>query len=50
MALKNNELTDNKLCYFLKPNDSPAPRFYVQPKINEPGIPIRLIVSYSDSP
>ena len=26
-ALKNNEFTDNKLCY-LKPTDSHAPRFY----------------------
>ena len=28
----------------------PAPRFYGQPKIQKPGVPIRSIVSYSDSP
>ena len=33
-----------------KPTDSPAPRFYGQPKIHQPGVPIRPIVSYSGSP
>ena len=27
-ALKDNEFFDNKLYYYLKPTDSPAPRFY----------------------
>ena len=27
-VLKNKELTDNKLYYYLKLTDSPAPRFY----------------------
>ena len=49
-ALKDNEFIDNKLYYYLKPNDSPPPTFYGQPKIHKPGIPIRSIVSYSDSP
>ena len=40
---------DNKLYYYLKPTDSPAPRFYGQPKIHKPGVPIRAIVSYSGS-
>ena len=49
-ALKDNEFIDNKLYYYLKPTDSPAPRFYGQPKIHKPGFPIRPIVSYSGSP
>ena len=49
-VLKDHEFIDNKLCYYLKPTDSPAPRFYGQPKINKPGVPIRPIVSYSSSP
>ena len=48
-VLKDNEFIDNKL-YYLKPTDSPAPRFYGQPKIHKPGVPIRPIVSYSGSP
>ena len=44
------EFIDNKLYYYLKPTDSPVPRFYGQPKIHKPGVPIRLIVSYSGSP
>ena len=32
-----------------KPTDSPPPRFYGQPKIHKPGVPIRPIVSYSGS-
>ena len=49
-VLKDNEFIDNKLYYYLKPTDSPAPRFYGQPKIHKPGVPIRPIVSYSGSP
>ena len=49
-VLKDNEFIDNKLYYYLKPTDSPAPRFYDQPKIHKPGVPIRPIVSYSGSP
>ena len=48
-VLKDNEFIDNKLYYYLKPTDSPAPRFYGQPKIHKPGVPIRPIVSYSGS-
>ena len=48
--LKDNEFIDNKLYYYLKPTDSPSPRFYGQPKIHKPGVPIRPIVSYSGSP
>ena len=43
-------MIDNKLYYYLKPTDSPAPRFYGQPKIHKPGVLIRPIVSYSCSP
>ena len=48
-VLKDNEFIDNKLYYYLKPADSPAPRFFGQPKIHKPGVPIRPIVSYSGS-
>ena len=49
-VLKDNEFTDNKLYYYLKPTDWPAPRFYGQPNIHKPGVPIRPIASYSGSP
>ena len=49
-VLKDNEFTDNKLYYYLKPTNSPAPRFYGQPKIHKPGVHICTIVSYSGSP
>ena len=49
-VLKDNEFTDNKLYYHLKPTDSPAPRCYGQPNIHKPGVPIRHVVSYSGSP
>ena len=49
-VLKDNKFNDNKLYYYLKPTDSPAPRFYGQPKIHKPGVPIRPIVLYSGSP
>ena len=49
-VLKDNESIDNKLYYYLKPTDSPAPRFYGQQKIHKPAVPIRPIVSYSGSP
>ena len=49
-VLKNNEFVDNKFYYYLKPTDSPAPRFYGQPKIQEPGIPIRPVVTYCGCP
>ena len=48
-VLKDNKFIGNKL-YYLKFRDSPAPRFYGQPKIQKPGVSIRPIVSYSDSP
>ena len=49
MVLKDNYFIDNKLYYYLKPTDSPAPRFYGQPKIHEPGVLICPIVSNSGS-
>ena len=49
-VLKDNKFIDNKLYYYLKPADSPAPRFYFQLQILKPGVPIRPIVSYSASP
>ena len=44
-ALKDNKFIDNKLCYYLKPSDSHAPRFCCQTKIHKPGVPIRPVVS-----
>ena len=35
-ALKDNKFIGNKLYYYLKPTDSPAPRLYGQPKIHKP--------------
>ena len=43
-VLKDNEFVDNKLNYYLKLTDSPAPRFYDQTKIHKPGVSIRSIV------
>ena len=47
---KDNELTDNKLYYYLKPTDSSALRFHWQPKVHKPEVPICPIVSYSGTP
>ena len=49
-VIKDNKFIDNKIYYYIKPLDSPAPRFYGQPKIHKLGVPIRPIVSYSGSP
>ena len=49
-VLKDNEFIDNKLYYYLKLADSPAPSFYSQTKIHKPGVPIRPIVSFRSSP
>ena len=47
-VLKDNAFIDNKTkLTYLKPTESPAPRFYGQSKMHKP---IRCIVSYSDSP
>ena len=47
---KVKEFIDNKLYYYVKPTGSPAPKFYGQPKIHKPGVPILRIISYSGSP
>ena len=49
-VLKDNEFIDYKLFCYIKPTESTVLRFYGQPKIHNPGIPIRPIVSYSGSP
>ena len=49
-VLEDNKFIDNKLYYYLKHTDSPEARFYGQPKIHKPGVPIRPIVSYSGCP
>ena len=47
-VLKDNAFIDNKTkLTYLKPTDSPAPRFYGHSKMYKP---IRLTVSYSGSP
>ena len=37
-VLNDNEFIDNKLYYYLKPNDLHMPRFFRQTKIHKPGI------------
>ena len=49
-VLKDNNFTDNKLYYHLKPTDLPAPRFHGQPKIHKPGVSICPIASCSGFP
>ena len=49
-VLKVNNFIDNKLYYYLKPTDLPAPRFHGQPKIHKPGVSICSIASCSGSP
>ena len=44
--LRDNEFIDHKLYYYLKPTDSHAPRFYSQPNIHMPGVPIRPILLF----
>ena len=48
-VLKDNKFIDNKKYYYLKPTDSSAPRFYGQPKVHMPGVPVSPIVSYIGS-
>ena len=38
---KDDDFIGNKLYYYLKLTDSPAPRFYGQQKIHKPGFPTR---------
>ena len=45
-ALRDKESIDNKLYYYLKPTDLPAPRSYGQPKIYKPRVHIRRNISY----
>ena len=47
---KDDDFIGNKLYYYLKLTDSPAPRFYGQQKIHEPGFPTRPNVWYTGSP
>ena len=49
-SLKDSNFNDNKLYYYIKPTDLPDPKLYAQPKIHQPGVPIRPFVSYSGSP
>ena len=48
--LKDAGKIDQQLYFKLKPTDSQAPRFYGLPKIHKPAVPIRPIVSYTNSP
>ena len=48
--LKDKEFIDQSLYNKMRLTDSPAPRFYRLPKMDKPNIPIRKIVSYSDTP
>ena len=49
-VLKDKKFIVSKLYYYLKPTDSPVPRFHGQPKMHKPGVLIRPVVSYSASP
>ena len=49
-VLKDNRFTDNKLDYYLKSTNLPAPIFYGQPQIHKPGDPRRPTILYSGSP
>ena len=46
-TLNDNEFLDDNSYYYLKPIDSPEPRFYGQPKETKPGVSICCIVPYS---
>ena len=48
--LKDSGKIDQQLYFKLKPTDSQAPRLYGLPKIHKPAVPIRPIVSYTNSP
>ena len=48
--LKDAGKIDQQLYFKLKPTDSQTPRFYGLPKIHKPALPIRPIVSYTNSP
>ena len=48
-VLKGNSPLIINYIIIIKPTDLPAPRFYGQPKIHKPGVPIRPITSYSGS-
>ena len=39
----DNRFTDNKICYYLKPTDSPASKFYHHPKIHQPGVATQFV-------
>ena len=47
--LKDAGKIDQQLYFKLKPTDSQAPRFYGLPKIHKPAVPIRPIISYTNS-
>ena len=47
--MKSSEFTDNKLYCYLEPTESPVLALNDQPKIREPGLPIRPAVSCSGS-
>ena len=48
--LKDKKFIDNKSYWYLRSRDSFAPRFYIQLKMNKPGVCIRIIASYNGSP
>ena len=46
---EENEFSNDKLCFYLKPTNLHAPKFCGLPQILELDVPILPIVSYSDS-
>ena len=49
-VLRDNELIEQQQYIKLKPTGSQPPRFYGLPKIHKDGIPVRPIVSYTETP
>ena len=48
-VLKDIDFIGKESYYYLKPTDSPEPRFYCQPKIQQSGVPVYPIISCSGS-
>ena len=49
-VLKEIDFIGKESYYYLKPTDSPEPRSYCQPKMQQSAVPVHPIISYSGSP
>ena len=50
LALHRADALTIQLCRYISPSSSPCPRFFGQPKIHKPDVPLRPIVASRDSP